>query len=843
MPRANVTDFEKDGGFSQSLLTMSLLGGMRVSTPAGPLECEGKLGAFFASVAMAPGATLSRSALASLLWAEKQDGSAKHNLRQMIAKLKKLPCAGALVVSDGSVGLNTAVVSCDVWQFRALAASDVAQEVSQALESYRGPFCDGFSLNEERFSEWLNRQRAIIADEVLTTSMRIGLMEMAAGRPDLAIAHARRIIDIDDFREDAHRLLMQALVMMDRRAEAIRHYDGLAAMLEHEIDSEPDELTQALAVSLKQESSVSESTVPGASLTSGSTGWMLPHAEAALQVQTPSLLVVRPDIPSTDGGDDSAFVESCRQAARRFDLPLLADGQQEVVVLARSVREGVTLGQSILKSTATLHARMGLHTIESMDPSAKMLDRSRTVARQLCRLAAPGKLFVSVEAREHIISVLDGTCVDLGETALPAHRGPLRAFDVYPVDAEQPLDVQAPLQDLMPAIAIIPFTTFTTEAPFRFLGDLLADEMISSLAKNIDLRVISRMSTSALAGRQANLRDILSSLGAAYAATGTCYVLGSKIRLNVEFVDLASHQLIFSETLECPVAEALALGGIVDGFASRMVSSIMRSELRRARLLPFSSLANSTLMLGAITLMHQLSRPRFELARTMIENLIDRDRKHPMPYAWLAMHRLLKVSQGWTDNAEKEAALASDESQRALDLEPDNSLALAVDAHIHTQFRKDLSGAEHRLTASLESNPSNGLAWLFKSTMHAFKGEGASAIQAANQAARLSPLDPRRWFYDSLGATAALGAEDYDEAIRLAQRSVQANAAHISTYRALAIAQSLSGRLEDARQTVQKLMQAQPDLTASGYRAQHPTGFGGVGSMWAEALRNAGVPT
>ena len=47
-------------------------------------------------------------------------------------------------------------------------------------------------------------------------------------------------------REDAHRLIMRALAATGRKAEAIKHYDDLAALLQRELSTEPDAATKAL---------------------------------------------------------------------------------------------------------------------------------------------------------------------------------------------------------------------------------------------------------------------------------------------------------------------------------------------------------------------------------------------------------------------------------------------------------------------------------------------------------------------------------------------------------------------------------------------------------------------
>jgi adenylate cyclase len=827
---------------SEILLDIALLGPVVVTSGGETLDISGKMAALFALVATAPGASLVRETIASQLWGGKDSERASHNLRQLVARIRKLPCASAFTITETRMSLVHEKTRCDFWLFKHVTATSSQQELVLATDVFRGAFCQGLDINEAAFDDWLSEHRSTIQMRMADACIRLAGMELSANQLDRAIRHAKQAVAIDEFREDGHRLLMQALVAADRRSEAIRHYDILCAFLEREIDCEPDELTQTLAVSLKQETHVTPQTAPAVRLTATSTEWMQRLAEAALDSSTLAILMIQCG-NAEQPGKAAHFTAACTELAQSQAITVVQMQPTFSVLQAASVKLAVTAGLALLAQSIGAVVQIGVHPLGS--DARGTFDDSVLVARQLCRLAKPGELLLSLDAHEQLLTAHDITITDHGETAeAEGQTGAthLRTFSVQP----EPENT-APLSPLMPSamlplIAIIPFTTFATEASHHFLGEMLADEMITILSRSADTRLISRLSTAALAGKSLSDEMVRNRLGAAYAATGNCYVMGDKVRLTVEFTELETSQIIFLESIAFSISDAFNGSGHIDELARKMVASIMNTELRRASTQPFSSLANSTLMLGAVAMMHQLSKPRFELSREMLEALTERDRKHPAPHSWLAMYRLLRVSQGWSDDADKDAALASASSQRALDLDPSNSLALAVDGHIQTQFRKDLSGANKRLTASLESNPSNGMAWLFKSTMHAFLGEGEAAMFSADSATRLSPLDPRRWFYDSLAATAAVGAKRYNDAIVLAKRSIQANATHTSTYRALAIAQSLSGQAEDARETVRRIVTMQPGLTATDYRKRHPVGDSPVGKGWANALHEAGLP-
>jgi tetratricopeptide (TPR) repeat protein len=203
---------------------------------------------------------------------------------------------------------------------------------------------------------------------------------------------------------------------------------------------------------------------------------------------------------------------------------------------------------------------------------------------------------------------------------------------------------------------------------------------------------------------------------------------------------------------------------------------------------------------------------------------------------------VLRVWQGWSTDPKEDAQRALERTKRALDSDPQCSLAIVIDGLVHMNLFKRLDVAEQRFESALAVNPNDSLGWLLKGTLHAFRGEGALAMAGSQRALRLSPLDPIRYYYDALAATAALSAGRYEKAIDLAQRSLRANRTHISTLRAMAIAQWQLGQAEAAKKTVQQLMQLEPGLTVRRYLERSPSSAYETGRVWSEALREAGVP-
>jgi adenylate cyclase len=315
------------------------------------------------------------------------------------------------------------------------------------------------------------------------------------------------------------------------------------------------------------------------------------------------------------------------------------------------------------------------------------------------------------------------------------------------------------------------------------------------------------------------------------------------IELDVELADAKSSRVLWADRVKAHMADLVSgEQELVSHLIAKVGAAVIARELQRSRSQPLPTLRAYTLLMGAIALMHRLSQSDFERAHQLLQTLIERGVHQPIPYAWLANWHVLRVQQGWSDDERQDAYLALEATKRALDIDPDCSLALAIDGFVHTNLLKKLDIALERYEQAILANPSNPLAWLLRGTLHAFKGDGARAVSDTQRSLRLTPLDPHRYFYDSLAATAHLAAHEYDQALELARRSLRANRKHTSTLRAMATAQWQLGLHDEARQTVQELLKLEPTLTVSRWQERNPSAPHPLGHDVANALRQAGVP-
>lgn len=490
-----------------------------------------------------------------------------------------------------------------------------------------------------------------------------------------------------------------------------------------------------------------------------------------------------------------------------------------------------------------LELRTGIHAADVVIDDLDVYGSGVNLAARLCGLAEPGQIVVSAEVRDEIVPGMDADVEDLGECWLKHVDEPVRAYRIIgatPTPAWQPT---ARVRSLRPTVAVIPLAVSHGTPDAALLGDALVDELIASLSRSPELTVISRLSTLSFRGRDDVVAGVRTHLHADYLVSGTLHVSLDKLRLLVELTETASGNVIWAGHLQGEVhAVFTGTDPLIGELAAQLHHSLARRQVERTRSQAFVHLDSYCLLMAAVSLLHGVSWADFERARQMLEHLIERDRHHPAPHAWLAKWHVLKVQQGWSQDMARDAQAALACTRRALDVDPQSALSLAIDGFVHCNLLKDLDTANACQEQALTANPNEPLAWLFLGLVHAFKGEGVQAQTATQRAMALSPLDPMRYFIDSLSATAALAAGQWQTAIEHARRSLRLNRTHTSTLRALTIAQVQLGLSDEARSTAATLMRLEPQLTIKRYLERSPSHGYPTGVLWSESLAAAGVP-
>ena len=507
------------------------------------------------------------------------------------------------------------------------------------------------------------------------------------------------------------------------------------------------------------------------------------------------------------------------------------------------------------KSDERIELRIGLHTAAVVLDDLDIYGQGVNLAARLAGLAEPGELAMS-DAFRALVEATDPLedLIDLGLCYVKHLDEPIRVFKVGSASAERRTPGDAPSAPpeaardaddgpLQATVAVMSFGPASSSGDDGVVADLVSDALVARLAVSRELRVISRWSTRQIEHLPAQGALAWSRLQAQFIVRGQVRRVDGRMIVVAELVETLGESVLWSGRRHFALSDVLNPQDEFSlGLAAEIASVIAEDRLRRMRTSALPTLDGNQLQSSASTLMHLEDVGGFERAHVILDHLIDRYPRQPGPRAWSAMWYVLRVTRGFVHDPERIADRALDHVNRALDHDPDCALALAMAGFVQCHLRRDLVAAERALAQAVELNPNEKWAWLFRSVVASHCGRGDDAWAWATRASALSPLDPLRHYVDGLRSNAALVAERWQDAVRLATRSLAVNGRHLPTLRGLAIAQVSLGRIAEACQIGQHILAVDPTFNLTNYLAAAPPDGQETRRRYVDLLAQAGLP-
>ena len=227
---------------------LGLFGQFRLIGHDGRIELgQRKLPGLLAWLACAGPEPQHREKVMALLWGSCPERHAHQSLRQALMHLRRILGVDAIVGGRTRVGIRPGVIDCDIAAFERLVSRGDQQSLDAALKLHVGPFlADIGTLEDCGWSEWARAEQQRLDTVALAIAMKLSLTEFDAGRLRPALEFAQRAIAIDNLSEEAHQLVIIALMADGRRSDALKHFDALTALLKKELDVTPDPATHIL---------------------------------------------------------------------------------------------------------------------------------------------------------------------------------------------------------------------------------------------------------------------------------------------------------------------------------------------------------------------------------------------------------------------------------------------------------------------------------------------------------------------------------------------------------------------------------------------------------------------
>jgi TolB-like protein/Flp pilus assembly protein TadD len=295
------------------------------------------------------------------------------------------------------------------------------------------------------------------------------------------------------------------------------------------------------------------------------------------------------------------------------------------------------------------------------------------------------------------------------------------------------------------SIAVLPFANFSEDKDNAFFADGIQDDILTSLAKIRDLRVISRTSVMNYRGTKEslNLREIGKALGVANILEGSVRRAGNRVVVNVQLIDALKDRHLWANSYDRTLADSLGLQGeLAREIASTLSATLSPDEKVRVQTKPTENADAYVFYLRA----NQIERnpdtllEDYKTAEQLYLQAITLDPNFALAHARLAstyaqIFHYYEPIDTWKTKSRSEA-------DTALRLQPNLAEAhLALGQYIYW-IDEDYDRALQEFDTALRLSPNNADVGGLIAAIKRRQGHWQEALEAYERSQKIDPQNP-----------------------------------------------------------------------------------------------------
>lgn len=306
------------------------------------------------------------------------------------------------------------------------------------------------------------------------------------------------------------------------------------------------------------------------------------------------------------------------------------------------------------------------------------------------------------------------------------------ATDAAVVDV---VDVTEPANDH--SIAVLPFADLSQDQDQQYFTDGLSEELLNLLVRVDDLQVASRTSSFAYRGSTLSVPEISKALNVGHILEGSVRKDGDRIRITAQLIEAESDRHLWSENFDRELVDIFA---IQDEIANAIVQALTGELGVGEKVITVEAVTENLdayeLYLAARELF--IKREQLPESIRLFNKAIELDPNFAR--AWEGLAAVEAVADDWiAGDGIDHAPLATAAAKKALSLNPDLSMPLAVLGSVASNSDLDILGSIDYLRAALEKDAKNTTAWLWLGLRQYMTGFHDEAIASLRQCLAIDP--------------------------------------------------------------------------------------------------------
>jgi TolB-like protein/Flp pilus assembly protein TadD len=401
--------------------------------------------------------------------------------------------------------------------------------------------------------------------------------------------------------------------------------------------------------------------------------------------------------------------------------------------------------------------------------------------------------------------------------------------------------VEAPALDRdKPSIAVLPFQNLGNDPAQEHFADGIVEDIITALGRLRWLMVIARKSSFTYKGRTVDVKQVGRELGVRYLLEGSVRWAGKRLRIGAQLVDATTGGHHWAERYDLEVDDIfVAQDAITRSVAAAIEPHLLAAEGVRALARSANDLGAWELVARAQAQFWRLTRSDHEAALAVLRRAVDGYPDYAPARSLLGFCLVFAAHMGWSDR-DPGLGAGHQHALRAIALDDRDPWAhIALGYWAMLERRTEESIAAFRGAINLNANSAAGHCYL--AHILAFAGRDREAIEHAETAIRLSPLDPEMALFLGPISVAHYVAGRYAEAIRYASDTLRLRPDFQGMQRLYCASLAQAGRIEEARGLLAGVRRQQPQLSIEWLRASVPYQTTQIMDRFLDGMRKAGL--
>jgi tetratricopeptide (TPR) repeat protein len=292
---------------------------------------------------------------------------------------------------------------------------------------------------------------------------------------------------------------------------------------------------------------------------------------------------------------------------------------------------------------------------------------------------------------------------------------------------------------------------------------------------------------------------------------GSLRKAGNRVRISCQLVEAASGQHLWAERFDGTLEDSFDLQDRITESAIGSVGPVLRgAEVERARRKPEASQDIYDLVCRAIPLAFAETAEDNQEALRLSGLALETDPGYAMANALAAWCRQQRHLMNWPGGEDDDREAAKRLARAAIAGGSDFPLALAVAGAVRAALTRDHDSALAAVDRATMINPNAAVVLGFDAMTRCLCGAYDKAVEHAEKAMRLSPLEPLVYHAAFALALARLLTGRFEEAVAHARKAIEGNRNFAFSYCVLALGCARLGHRRDAAEAVRRLIGVAP---------------------------------